>query len=118
MEIQVQEVDEPLAVLDSFPENTILRLLSNNRAVQRIGGRWAYVGVNGWLRPEAVIEAGYVVMAPAAAAEPAVPVPEGLCGNREDHDPHLVEFAPVANGPLWCHADQSRRLPYALERRP
>lgn len=44
--------------------------------------------------------------------------PNGLCGNRLDHGPHLVEFAPVAGGgPFWCHADQTRRVPWALERR-
>lgn len=44
------------------------------------------------------------------------PHPVGLCGNRDDHAPHLVEYAAVAGGPMWCHADQGRRLPWAAER--
>jgi len=43
-------------------------------------------------------------------------LPEGLCGNREDHEPHLLKWAAVANGPMWCHANQSVRVPYARER--
>lgn len=42
--------------------------------------------------------------------------PLGLCGNRADHEPHLMDYVPVANGPMWCHADQTKRLPYARER--
>lgn len=39
---------------------------------------------------------------------------EGLCGNREDHEPHYMEFVPVANGPMRCHADQTQRVPFAI----
>lgn len=42
-------------------------------------------------------------------------LPEGLCGNREDHEPHVHESATL--GRFWCSADQSKRLPYAAERR-
>ncbi len=42
--------------------------------------------------------------------------PEGLCGNKADHEPHDVPESTV--GPFRCHADQSMRLPYAAERRP
>lgn len=41
--------------------------------------------------------------------------PNGLCGNKDDHAPHLVERAAI--GTYWCHADQTKRLPWALERR-
>lgn len=41
----------------------------------------------------------------------------GLCGNRQDHEPHKVLWAAVVDGPMWCHADQSKRLPHALERK-
>jgi hypothetical protein len=41
--------------------------------------------------------------------------PTGLCGNREDHDPHMHESTSL--GVFWCEADQSKRLPYAMERR-
>lgn len=40
---------------------------------------------------------------------------EGLCANREDHQPHLVESGSLA--PYWCTADQSRREPGRSERR-
>lgn len=43
-----------------------------------------------------------------------VDLPTGLCGNREDHEPHLVQGAAV--GDFWCGADQSTRLPYSRER--
>jgi hypothetical protein len=39
-----------------------------------------------------------------------------LCGNREDHDPHVFTST-VSGNRVWCHADQSKRLPYAMERR-
>ena len=52
------------------------------------------------------------------ASQPYPEPPVGLCGNRDDHEPHLVESAAVAGGgPFWCHADQSKRLPYVLERK-
>lgn len=43
------------------------------------------------------------------------PLPEGLCGNREDHGPHVHNSTSL--GRFWCHADQARRLPFAMERR-
>lgn len=50
-------------------------------------------------------------------AEPEVLV-IGLCGNRDDHEPHRVDNAAVAGGgSFWCGADQSERLPYKLERK-
>lgn len=42
-------------------------------------------------------------------------LPEGLCGNKDDHEPHDVVTGSLA--PYRCHADQSKRLPYAAERR-
>lgn len=42
-------------------------------------------------------------------------LPQGLCGNRSDHAPHLHDSDSL--GRFWCHADQTQRLPYALERR-
>ena len=36
----------------------------------------------------------------------------GLCGNRDDHEPHGWNSTV---GRFWCHADQTRRLPYAAE---
>lgn len=39
---------------------------------------------------------------------------QGLCGNREDHAPHYHPSSP-SGAPMWCHADQSRRLPHAAE---
>ena len=48
----------------------------------------------------------------------AAPVPEGLCGNKNDHEPHVVPRAAVAGGgSFWCHADQKKRLPFALDPR-
>jgi hypothetical protein len=40
---------------------------------------------------------------------------EGLCGDKADHDPHWVKQAPVAMSGFWCHADQTKRMPYAGE---
>jgi hypothetical protein len=42
-------------------------------------------------------------------------VPDGLCGDKNDHEQHLVEYAAVANGPMVCHGDQTRRMPWAAE---
>ncbi len=42
-------------------------------------------------------------------------LPRGLCGNRQDHDPHPVYGSTV--GDFWCTARQEDRLPYAAERR-
>lgn len=39
----------------------------------------------------------------------------GLCANKEDHDPHPVFVSTL--GPFWCSADQSKREPFASERR-
>lgn len=41
--------------------------------------------------------------------------PDGLCGNREDHVEHVHESTSL--GTFWCHADQARRLPFAMERK-
>lgn len=41
--------------------------------------------------------------------KPPEPSP-GLCGDHEEHDPHIIAYVPVTNGPMSCHADQSRRL--------
>lgn len=39
----------------------------------------------------------------------------GLCGNREEHNPHVHQSASL--GVFYCHADQSKRLPFAAEKR-
>jgi len=67
----------------------------------------------------------HMIMAQAAArahpywyrllGEQVKPPPSiGLCGNREEHSPHVVVDSTV--GPFICSADQSTRLPYAAER--
>jgi hypothetical protein len=40
---------------------------------------------------------------------------QGLCGNREEHEPHRRDS--VSLGVFWCTADESQRLPFAAERR-
>lgn len=42
-------------------------------------------------------------------------LPRGLCGDRFDHAPHLHDSAGL--GRFWCEADQSKRLPFAMERK-
>lgn len=42
-------------------------------------------------------------------------VPEGLCANKDDHEPHEHESPTL--GKLWCTADQKSRLPFAAENR-
>lgn len=42
-------------------------------------------------------------------------LPYGLCGDRSEHAPHRVEYAAVANGPMNCRGEQSRRMPWAAE---
>lgn len=42
-------------------------------------------------------------------------VGDGLCDNREDHKPH--SYTSESLGRLRCHADQTRRQPYASEQR-
>jgi hypothetical protein len=42
-------------------------------------------------------------------------MPVGLCGNREDHEPHLHHSRSL--GKFWCSADQETRLPYAADRK-
>jgi hypothetical protein len=39
----------------------------------------------------------------------------GLCTDRSDHQPHEVNSAVF--GWFWCHADQTKREPYASEQR-
>lgn len=46
--------------------------------------------------------------------QPKKPIPEGLCGDREDHEPH--EHLSDSLGLFHCHADQERRLPYFLDK--
>lgn len=43
---------------------------------------------------------------------PHGPLPSGLCGNREDHEPHVHDSASL--GRFYCHADQAKRLPFAM----
>ena len=42
-------------------------------------------------------------------------LPHGLCANREDHVEHVHESASL--GTFWCHADQAKRLPFAMGRK-
>lgn len=42
-------------------------------------------------------------------------LPQGLCGDREEHEPHRHESPSL--GTFWCTADQTHRLPFAAERR-
>lgn len=42
-------------------------------------------------------------------------LPQGLCGNREDHEAHVHDSKSF--GMMWCHADQTKRLPFAMEKR-
>lgn len=39
---------------------------------------------------------------------------QGLCGDREDHEPHAYES--VGFGLMWCHANQKRQSPFASDR--
>lgn len=41
-------------------------------------------------------------------------VPSGLCGRRDEHEPHDVLEGSLA--PFWCHAVQSKREPGYSER--
>lgn len=41
--------------------------------------------------------------------------PDGLCGNRDDHRPHLHDSPTL--GRFWCTADQDQREPHRSERR-
>lgn len=41
--------------------------------------------------------------------------PLGLCGKKTVHEPHPHESPTL--GEFYCHADQSKRLPYAAEMR-
>jgi len=45
----------------------------------------------------------------------AWPRVEGLCGDKTDHNPHRVEWSTVAQAGFWCHADQTKRMPWAGE---
>lgn len=57
--------------------------------------------------------AGYLVrdaQATGTGQRREVP-PAGLCGDRRDHTPHTLAYVAVVNGPMRCHADQSRRVP-------
>jgi hypothetical protein len=40
--------------------------------------------------------------------------PDGLCGNRDEHVPHLHDSETL--GRFWCTADQSHREPGRSER--
>lgn len=40
-------------------------------------------------------------------------VPDGLCANKDDHEPHEHESPTL--GKFWCTANQTSRLPYAAE---
>lgn len=41
-------------------------------------------------------------------------LPKGLCGNKADHEPH--EHKSKSLGTFWCHADQTKRMPFAGEK--
>ena len=41
------------------------------------------------------------------------PLPRGLCGNREEHEPHVHRSRTL--GVFWCTARQKDRLPGAWE---
>jgi len=62
-------------------------------------------------------EAALLVEAAGHSTTHVKTLPVGLCGDRGDHEPHLLAYAAVADGPMWCHADQTKRLPFALEKK-
>lgn len=45
----------------------------------------------------------------------AAAMPQGLCGDREEHEPHRHDSSSL--GVFWCTANQMERLPFAAERR-
>ncbi len=64
---------------------------------------------------EAEERAATACTAPRTAPGKPDDVPNGLCAERDDHVPHLVETGSLA--PFWCTAIQEDRLPFAAERR-
>jgi hypothetical protein len=52
---------------------------------------------------------------PGMIDHPTPKIPRGLCGSREDHEPHMHDS--TSFGWFFCHADQTKRLPFAMERK-
>lgn len=52
---------------------------------------------------------------PESDADVRKDLPNGLCADKADHDPHEVLSGSLA--PYWCTADQQARLPYAAQGR-
>jgi hypothetical protein len=52
---------------------------------------------------------------PGMINHPTPKIPRGLCDNHGDHDPHMHES--TALGWFLCHADQTKRLPFATEQK-
>lgn len=50
-----------------------------------------------------------------ASVPPGSGMPQGLCGDREEHEPHRHDSSSL--GVFWCTANQMERLPFAAERR-
>jgi hypothetical protein len=65
-----------------------------------------------WATAKEVLE---LLQDPANRREVESDYRSGLCGNREDHEPHTHESKGL--GRFFCHADQSKRLPFAMERK-
>jgi hypothetical protein len=55
----------------------------------------------------------YIFDNPSTVDHPIPSIPRGLCGNRREHDPHMHDSTSL--GRFFCHADQSKRLPFMLE---
>lgn len=71
--------------------------------------------------PESVIKGYHAIChwgecaARIAEEPPNYHTPDGLCGDRSDHEPHIYDSGSL--GTFWCTADQKSRLPFAAEMR-
>lgn len=93
---------------------------TTERAAKAAYNTWRrhYDHITQWheLNPQAqVLWINVAHAALASVREPRQPIPVGLCGNRQDHEPHFHESTGL--GPFYCHADQDKRVPYAMERK-
>lgn len=59
------------------------------------------------------VETGQRYCPGAPLATPGGRLPEGLCPDKDDHKPH--RHTSESLGTYWCHADQTKRQPFAGE---
>jgi len=97
----------------------IARLTRQVERVEALADEWSASGVRRYWHQDPVVrecwDTAHRELRAALSGTTSEELPHGLCGNREQHEPHAHHSPGL--GPFWCDANEGERLPYAAEQR-